>query len=58
MKTNESDKGAATLELPADNKQLLLIVDGCKIKINFPIEPETFVISDIKRMMLGGVAKT
>ena len=58
MKANESNKNAATFERPMDKRQLLLIVDGCKIKLNFPVEPEAAAISDIKRMMFGGVVKT
>ncbi|MCL2580102.1 MAG: hypothetical protein FWE32_08770 [Oscillospiraceae bacterium] len=34
-----------------------MIVDGHQIKLNFPVEPNGSAINDIKRMMLGGVAK-
>ena len=43
-------------EKPAEYKQVSLIVDGCKVKMNFPPAQENTVISDIKRMMLGGVS--
>lgn len=57
MNTKEPGKQAAILEKPAENKQLHCIVNCCKIKLNFPAKPEGLVVSDIKRMMLGGVGK-
>lgn len=57
MKAKEHGKQAAILEKPAENKQLHCIVKGCKVKLNFPAKPEGSVVSDIKRMMLGGVGK-
>jgi hypothetical protein len=51
--------GKQPLELikPDDGKQVHMIVDGCKIKLNFPATPEDSAVNDIKRMMLGGVTK-
>jgi hypothetical protein len=57
MNTQEIDKQAAVLEKPAENKQLYFIVNGCKVKLNFPAKPEGSAVNDIKRMMLGGVVK-
>lgn len=57
MKSKDNDSCAEKLEKPADSKQIHLIVDGCKIILNFPPKPESTVINDVKRMMLGGVAK-
>mgnify|MGYP000848840834 CR=1 FL=1 len=57
MSTKEIDKQTAVLEKPAENKQLHCIVNGCKVKLNFPSKPEGSAVNDIKRMMLGGVVK-
>lgn len=57
MSTKEIVRQAAVLEKPAENKQLHCIVNGCKVKLNFPAKPENSAVSDIKRMMLGGVVK-
>jgi hypothetical protein len=57
MSTKETGKQDAVLEKPAENKQLHLIVNGCMVKLNFPEKPEDSAVSDIKRMMLGGVGK-
>ena len=57
MSTKEISKQAAVLEKPVENKQLHCIVNGCKVKLNFPEKPEGSAVSDIKRMMLGGVGK-
>ena len=57
MSTKEIVRQAAVLEKPAENKQLHCIVNGCKVKLNFPVKPEGSAVSDIKRMMLGGVVK-
>ena len=57
MSTKEISKQAAVLEKPVENKQLHCIVNGCKVKLNFPAKPESSAVSDIKRMMLGGVVK-
>ena len=58
MKSNDNGKSAATPKETTDSKQVHMIVDGCKIKLNFPVEPEQSAITDIKRMMLGGAVKT
>jgi len=58
MSTREISKQAAVLEKPAENKQLHFIVNGCKVKLNFPAKPEGSAVNDIKRMMLGGVVKS
>lgn len=57
MKAKNSGKSTVVLEKPANNAQLRMIVDGCKVKMNFPSESEKPAINDIKRMMLGGVTK-
>lgn len=57
MSTKEIVRQAAVLEKPAENKQLRLIVNGYNVKLNFPEKPEGSAVSDIKRMMLGGVGK-
>jgi hypothetical protein len=57
MKPKDNGNQAIVLEKPADNKQILVVVDGCKVKLNFPAVPESTAVNDIKRMMLGGVAK-
>ena len=57
MSTKEIVRRAAVLEKPAENKELHFIVNGCKVKLNFPAKPESSAVSDIKRMMLGGVVK-
>ena len=57
MSTKEIVRQAAVLEKPAENKQLHCIVNGYKVKLNFPAKPESSAVSDIKRMMLGGVVK-
>jgi hypothetical protein len=57
MNAKEPGKQAAVIEKPAENKQLHYLVNGCKVKLNFPAKPEGSVVSDIKRMMLGGVGK-
>lgn len=57
MSTKEISKQTAVLEKPAENRQLHCIVNGCKVKLNFPAKPESSAVSDIKRMMLGGVVK-
>lgn len=57
MSKKESGKQAAVSEQPKENRQLHCIVGGCKITLNFPMKPGGSAISDIKRMMLGGVVK-
>ena len=57
MRTKEISKQAAVLEKPAENKQLHCIVNGCKVKLNFPAKPEGSAVNDIKRMILSGVVK-
>jgi len=42
-------------EKSADSRQIHFIVDGCKVKLNFLSEPDSTAISDVKRMMVGGV---
>jgi hypothetical protein len=41
-----------------DGTQIHISVDGYKVRLNFPANPEGSAISDIKRMMLGGAVKT
>lgn len=57
MSTKESGKQPAVSEQPVENRRLHCIVDGCKVTLNFPAKPEGSAVSDIKRMMLGGVVK-
>ena len=57
MSTKKIGKQDAVLEKPAENKQLHFLVNGCKVKLNFPAKPEGSAVNDIKRMMLGGVVK-
>ena len=57
MKQAENEKTAATMKQPTDNKQVHLVVAGCKVKMNFPANTEATAINDIKRMMLGGVTR-
>ena len=45
-------------EKTADNTEIHILVDGCRVRLNFPAKSEGSVISDIKRMMLGGAIKT
>ena len=56
MNAKDNKKQAQSKEKPVEYKQVSLIVDGCKVKMNFPPAQENTVISDIKRMMLGGVS--
>ena len=58
MKLISSEKDTTALETPANNRQVHMIVDGRKIKLNFPVESKSSAISDIKHMMLGGAVKT
>jgi hypothetical protein len=46
------------LDKPKNNKQVYMIVDGCRISLNFPTKSEEITVSDIKRMMLVGIAKS
>lgn len=57
MKLEEISKQGVVIEKPADNKQICITVSGCKVKMNFPAKPESSALSDIKRMMVGGVVK-
>jgi len=57
MIPKENEKVAMVLEKTTANKQVCLVVDGCKIKMNFPEKPEVMALNDIKRMMLGGIKK-
>lgn len=41
----------------AELKYINMVVDGCNVKLNFPVKADSTAISDIKRMMLGGVVK-
>lgn len=34
--------------------RLDMLVDGCKVQLNFPHESENSAVNDIKRMMLSG----
>jgi len=58
MKLICSDKDTVTLGTLANNRQVHMVVDGRRIKLNFPVEPKSSAINDIKRMMLGGAVKT
>ena len=58
MNLNGNGRSAAMRENPVDNRHIHIIVDGCNVKLNFPIKPESMALSDVKRMMLGGVVKT
>lgn len=55
MKILNDGKSAAKSENLKNNKQLHIIVDGCKVKLNFPSQSEASTLTDVKRMMLGGV---
>jgi len=48
---------AINIEKSADNMQIHVVVNGCKVKLNFPLESESSTINDVKRMMLGGTVK-
>ena len=58
MKREDSGKNAVMMENSAANTQINMVVDGCKVKLNFPSKSEGTAVSDVKRMMLGGAAKT
>ena len=58
MKREDSGKNAVMMENFATNTQINMVVDGCKVKLNFPSKSEGTAVSDVKRMMLGGAAKT
>jgi hypothetical protein len=58
MKPKDNDSYTAKWEKPASSRQIHLMVNGSKVKMNVPSKPESTVISDVKRMMLGGVVKT
>ena len=58
MKLNENNKQTVTLEKPVKDTQIHIVVDGCKVKLNFPPKSESSTVNDIKRMMLGGVIKS
>jgi hypothetical protein len=57
MKITDSHR-PTTQEKTAGNTQINIIVDGYKVKLNFPPKSESTAINDIKRMMLGGLGKT
>lgn len=58
MEMESSGKNAVTIEKTAAPSQINIIVDGCKIRLNFPPKSEGSAINDVKRMMLGGTIKT
>ena len=57
MSTKDVGKQTGVHNAMKENKQLYFIVNGCKVKLNFPAKPESSAVNDIKRMMLGGVVK-
>jgi hypothetical protein len=57
MNLNIKNKKSLEMKNTSDNKQMSIIVDGCKVKLIFPIKPETSAVSDIKRMMMGSITK-
>ena len=58
MKMKNNDKRAAVFVKPmTDNTQVHTVVDGCKVKMIFPIKTENTTINEVKRMMVGGVVK-
>jgi hypothetical protein len=58
MKSKGTGKQDAVIKKPADNKHICINIDGCKVTMNFPAKPEGSALTDIKRMMVGGVVKT
>ena len=39
-------------------KIIEFVVNGCKVTLNFPAMSDQSVLSDIKRIMIGGVLKS
>ena len=40
-----------------DAPKMEIEINGCNIKLNFPSKSERNVIGDVKKMILGGIAK-
>jgi hypothetical protein len=57
MKSKEIDGNAAVSEKSAAGRQIHIVVDGCGVKLNFPLKSEDSAVKDVKRMMLGGAIK-
>ena len=57
MKLIENEKPPVRNDKPTDNNQFHIVVAGCKVKLNFPPKPDNTVLSDVKRIMLGGAIK-
>lgn len=57
MKLENKDSAATPIK-DTDCKKISVVVNGCGVKLNFPLKAEGTAVSDVKRMMLSGVAKT
>ena len=58
MHDNVTGKTPVKHEEPPDSRQVCLVVDGCKVTLNFPVETDCAALGEVKRMMLGGAAGT
>ena len=50
-----NDKHQTLRDIPYEPKQYEIVVNGYMITLNSPDKPDDSAISDIKRMILGGV---
>ena len=57
MKTFENGAQTNAQELPVGIRQRSIFVDGYRIKLNFPVVSENSILSEIKKIMLGGVTR-
>jgi hypothetical protein len=60
MDAENKKNGASVPEKPKDKarQHVNTIVNGCKVRLNFDPNPDSgVIISDVKKMILGGLSK-
>jgi len=58
MNLRKGDNKNIDIERLAEYKQINITVNGCKVRLNFPVKPEGSALNDIKQMMLSGAIRT
>jgi len=56
MKATENNQ-ADKLKINTSNSSVHIVVNGCKVKLNFLSKSEKPILNDVKRMLLNGVIK-